>query len=217
GRNIAERFTQVWQRQGGKIVANLQFEDSNDLSKPIAELLEVTESEARANRLEKLLRQNVRSIPNRRQDVDMIFMVALPQQARSIRPMLSFYYAGNLPIYSTSLMYEPQMSEQKNTDLDHITFADMPWILGGLDEHIASIQQKSKDLWQQSFQENTKFYALGVDANEITQYLSQLVVFPHYSVHGATGKLYLLNDGHIYRQVQWATMKNGKPDSTNKA
>lgn len=211
GQTVAERFKTIWQERGHEVVDELAYKNSNDLSKPIRNLLEVNKSEQRAKSLEKVLREKVRYIPNRRNDIDMIFLVALPQQARSIRPMLKFYYAGNIPVYATSLIYEPSLSSQKNRDLDDIHFMDMPWVIGGLKKPLASVQQKAKKLWRKSYKGNIKFYALGVDAYELTTSLSQLAIFPHYGVAGATGTLYLKEDQHIYRKLKWATMKNGRP------
>ncbi len=87
----------------------------------------------------------------------------------------------------------------------------MPWVLGGLSEHLQKIQAQSKKLWRKSYEKNPKFYALGVDAFELSRSLRQLSVFPNFSIEGATGQLYLHQNGHVFRQLKWATMHHGTP------
>lgn len=211
GQNIAQRFKSTWQQQGNAVVDSLAYANSNDLSKPIRDLLHVNRSEQRARNLQKVLHEHVRYVPNRRDDVDMIFLVAMPQQARSIRPMLKFYYAGDIPVYATSLIYDPAISNQKNRDLDEVHFADIPWVIGGLDDRLQHIQDKTKKLWAKSFRKHMKFYGLGVDAHELIMSLSPLAIFPHYGIRGATGTLYLQNDHHVYHKLKWAQMVDGQP------
>lgn len=215
GQNIATQFKLRWESLGGDVIDTLAYNNTNDLSKPIRDLLQVNQSDNRAKNLAKLLHQEIRSLPNRRRDVDMIFLVALPQEARSIRPMLKFYYAGDLPVYATSLIYQPNLADKTaaDHDLENIKFSEMPWVLGGLSDHLKAVQQQSKKLWRKSYEHNPKFYALGVDAFELSQALCQLNVFPHFSVEGATGQLYLSRDRHIFRQLKWAKMHHGKPQA----
>lgn len=211
GQSIAQHFQKVWTAQGGEVVDALAYQETNDLSSPIRNLLKVDQSDQRAKSLETLLHTPVRYVPNRRNDVDMIFLVALPQAALSIRPMLKFYYAGDVPVFATSLIYQPSSKSRKNHDLDHIQLAEMPWMLGGLSEHLQTVQQQAIKMWKKSYHKNPKFYALGVDAHELARNLKQLAVFPHFGVQGATGTLYLREGGHIFRKLRWAEMASGRP------
>lgn len=215
GQTIANHFKDIWQENGGEIVDTLAYNNSNDLSKPIRDLLEVNQSESRAKVLQSVLHEELRFVPNRRTDVDMIFLVALPQQGRSIRPMLTFYWAGDLPVYATSLIYDPSLSAQQNKDIDHITFPDMPWVLGNLTPPLHAVQDKAQSLWTASYNANKKFYALGVDAYQLTNTLPKLLIFPHYALQGATGTLFLNHDQHVYRALTWAKMEDGQPHRIN--
>lgn len=211
GQTIAKHFQDTWVSQGGKVVDSLAYQQTNDLSRPIKNLLKVNESDHRAKTLENVLHTPIRYVPNRRSDVDMIFLVALPQAALSIRPMLKFYYAGDVPVFATSLIYQPGVKSSKNHDLDHIQIAEMPWVLGGLSDHLQAVQQQALKLWKKSYRKNPKFYALGADAHELTRNLKQLAVFPHFGMQGATGTLYLRESGHVFRKLRWAEMANGRP------
>src|SRR5205823_5983563 len=71
----------------------------------------------------------VPSAQKRRQDADMIFMIAPPEYARQIKPLLNYYYAGNLPIYATSHVYQGIPNAALDNDLNGIQFCDMPWTI----------------------------------------------------------------------------------------
>ena len=104
GQNISNAFIDQWQTLGGKVVGNLAFGAQQTLADDIRNLLKVTQSDQRANDLKKVLKDSIRFIPRHRDDADMIFLVALPAEARSIRPLLKFYYAGNLSLWHLLLL-----------------------------------------------------------------------------------------------------------------
>ena len=210
GQSVAWRFQQRWRAMGGSIADKLAFNNTKDLGEDIRKLLHVNSSESRAKDLQKILKQNVRFVPRRRQDVDMIFLVSNSKQARNIMPMLKYYYADNLPVYSTSIIYNGVPKQHDDHDLDQIQFTEMPWVLNKLPKELKDIQNKSKIIWSKSFQKNPKMYALGVDAYFLASRINQMSLFPHLGINGATGTLYLSPNQHVYREVSWAKMKNGK-------
>src|SRR5690554_7108230 len=79
--------------------------------------------------MRRLLRQSTEFEPRRRQDADWLFLVALPQQARQIKPTLAFNFASDLPVYSTSHVYSGEPNPSKDRDLNGIVFCDTPWLL----------------------------------------------------------------------------------------
>ena len=215
GQNIANAFTQQWQQLGGTLVGNFTYPIGNDedLSIPIRNLLDVNQSEKRAHHLERILYEKFRFVPRRRQDVDGIVLIALPAQARLIRPLLRYYYAGNVPVYSISLLFTPVHSTQ-NEDLDSIIFCAMPWILlkpESLPSNLFVIRQHIASLWPQSLRRHPELYALGIDAYHLIDQLNQLSQSPQVGFSGATGTLFLTPNGHIFRQLLWAKMINGNP------
>ncbi|NIW24215.1 MAG: penicillin-binding protein activator, partial [Gammaproteobacteria bacterium] len=66
--------------------------------------------------------------PRRRQDVDMIFFAADPGAARLLAPQFRFHFAGDLPTYATSEIYEAA-ARGSDPDLNGVIFADIPWLL----------------------------------------------------------------------------------------
>ncbi len=211
GLSIANQFKSRWQNDGGNIVDHLAFEDNENLSDDIRKLLRVDTSESRERELHKLLNKNLRFVPRRRQDVDMIFLVANSNQARNIMPSLKFYYANNLPVFATSTIYRGVPETDLDGDLDQIKFVEMPWVLNNLSQDLQNIQQQTKLVAGNSYNKNPKLYALGVDAYFLSNKIAQTNSFPHLNIEGATGKLYLDTNRHVYRELSWTQMRNGQP------
>ena len=82
-----------------------------------------------AGDLRRIIRQPFEFDPRRRQDIDFIFLLANPSQARGIKPTLAFFFAEDLPVYSTSHMNDNSESRIDYLDLAGIRFCDIPWKL----------------------------------------------------------------------------------------
>ena len=145
--------------------------------------------------------EKIQATPQRRQDADMVFLVASPRLARQIRPLLKFYYANDLPVYATAYVYSGTPNPLRDRDLDGIIFCDVPWLFAN-----SPARQQMQSLWPSTQNNQIRFYALGMDAYNITNRLPQVT-----GMRGATGTLYMNDHGVILRELQWATFKNGKP------
>lgn len=130
----------------------------------------------------------------RRQDFDTLFLVTLPQQGREIVPLLKYYYTDNIPIYSTSVIYTGSPSPQKDADLNGVIFCDIPWVLN-----------------KPSKSQHNRLYAVGRDAELLSNELERLTILPHFPLQAATGLLTLNSKQQIYRQVPWTQMHAGHP------
>lgn len=151
-----------------------------------------------------------------RTDVDAIFIIAYPKQARQIVPLLKFYYANEIPIYSVSLIYSGVPEPGADQDIDGVTFCDMPWVTNNpasFPQYLQDIQGTVVAMWQQSFNKYSKLYALGIDAYSLATSFNKLIANPMAGIAGATGGLYLNNQNQIYRKLSWTTMQQGKPQN----
>jgi len=211
GKSVSENFIQHWQELGGTLTDTLAYNNISDLSPQLRNLLQVKQSESRASEMKKLLGEDIRFVARRREDVECIFLVANTDQARAIMPLLKFYYAGNLPVYATSLVYSGAPNKRRDNDLENLQFADMPWVLGQLPPRLQQIRKSSETIWPESFNQNPKFYALGVDAFQLSNHLQNMQMFPSNGVSGATGTLYLGQQQHIIRRLEWAQFRGGEP------
>ncbi|MGH8308048.1 MAG: penicillin-binding protein activator, partial [Gammaproteobacteria bacterium] len=96
-----------------------------------------------------------------------------------------------------------------DTDFDGISFDDMPWTL----ETSGAAADTSKTvagLWPNNFSSNSRLYALGFDAWRLVPLLYKGKPFS-MTVQGMTGLLSMDSNGHIHRQLDWASFKNGAP------
>ncbi len=214
GDTIANAFTSSWQQQGGTVVSTLRFNNLNNLSSQIRSLLHIDSAQHRYNELRRSLGKKVRFVPYRRQDVDMIFMAAQPNAARQVRPLLKYYYAGGIPVYGISSVYSGIAKTRLDRDLNGILFVDMPWVVDPnrtLTPSLDQLRVNVSKLWPKGYQRHTKLYALGVDAYHLISALNKLTLLPKFGVSGATGRLYLAPDQHIYRRLLWAQMQGAAP------
>lgn len=210
GQSIATAFAQRWQQLGGKVVAKFPYQGKQDLAASIKQLMNVDQSNSREQHLQSVLAKKVKFIPRRRQDADMIFLAAVPNNARQIKPMLSFYYASNIPIYATSLIYSGIPSARTDRDLNGIIFCDMPWVFknGG---QVQKNHQTLARLWPQQLNRYTRLYAFGMDAFKLSNQLGRMTLLPEFGLASATGTLYLNPQRKILRELQWAQIKAGTP------
>lgn len=215
GQSTANTFITEWQKLGGQVIDQLNYNNKLNMSTQVSNLLRTRQSQQRADSLGKTINTSFRFIPRRRQDIDVIFLIATPQQSQQIQPLLRFYFAGNLPIYATSSVFDGSNNSGYNRDLNGIIFPSMPWLLlqpNQLPNNLQVIQQQINQVWPNSAQRHNKLYALGIDAYQLTNRLNQLLIFPQYSLYGATGTLTLDQYNHVNRKLLWAQMQTTGPN-----
>jgi uncharacterized protein len=212
GQSIAAAFEKTWQSLGGQTVAYLAYTDQQNLSKEVRHLLNIDQARQRAKQLKRLLHKKIRYIPRRRKDADMIFIVASASMARQLRPMLRYYYAGNMPTYAISNIYAGQPNAHRDHDLNGIRFPDMPWVLTDRlkPNSLNTIRQSIQQTWPKSYAKQPKLFALGVDAYNIITQINKMLLLPELGTPAATGVLYL-NHHNIYRKLSWSKIVNGTP------
>ncbi|CAL7960242.1 conserved hypothetical protein [Gammaproteobacteria bacterium] len=214
GEKIAVAFENQYKSSGGQVVATLKYGAHKNLAEQVCNFL-ARDAATMCIPQEHKNKKQVNSHEMRRQDIDAIFVVAIaPAQARLIIPLLKFYYASDLPIYSISTLYNGTSKPDLDQDINDVYFCDMPWVIqdpSSLDDNLQAIHEQiiATTLWANSFANYSKFYALGIDAYNIAIELNTLLSAPHAGIEGASGTLYLDNSNHIYRGLPWAQMKNG--------
>jgi len=204
GERVFERFSEAWQGQGGKLIEAQFFSGEADYNKVISRLFAIDDSEARARNLRKQLGLKLESQPRRREDVDFIFVAALPKQARQIKPTLAFNFASDIPMLATSQIYSGIPSRAKDRDLNDVVFCDIPWIL-----EKSPLRTQVQSLWPRAKGSLDRLYALGVDAFQLYPRLGQIKVFKYSSLQGETGRLSMDQYGQIVRSLPFAQFKNG--------
>ena len=210
GSRVSEGFLNSWQPLGGDVTFQWAFKPKANFNFMVANLLRVNASQQRYAALKhNLSRRHLGFIPRRRQDLDAIALIASPAVTRQIMPYLRFYYATDLPVFSTSFSYAGTVDPTLNRDMNGLHFCDMPWIL----DHRYLKQKKSlQQIWPQSFDRYPRLYALGTDAYQLTvgNLLPSLRLLPGLPFREATGRLLLANQ-QVHRYLQWAIIRQGRP------
>ncbi|HEY3699061.1 MAG TPA: penicillin-binding protein activator [Spongiibacteraceae bacterium] len=198
-----QAFQQRWQSLGGNIAGTALYRDQQSLSTAIRGALNIPRSEARGKEIENILNRNIEFTPHRRRDIDSVFMLAKPAQARSIKPLLNFYYAGDLAVYSTSRIYNGYGGGALDRDLEKVRFTEMPWVLqqSSLKQQILTAQPNAKIY--------LRLYAMGIDSFNLYPRLHQLEALNGKRVAGQTGTLALDAQHIVQRELLLAEMRNG--------
>lgn len=206
GENVAATFATEWENLGGKIMDQRFFTGQVDYSIAIKDGLLIPDSETRSRRIQSLAGERIEYTPRRRQDIDMVFLLARPQQARSIKPLLAFHYASDIPVYATSRIYAGTPQPQLDRDINGIRFTDMPWVL--------QTQSPLRDLINNELSQTDQYqrmYALGIDSYQLHPRLKQLEVITQSRVYGETGNLKLNERREIEREMLLAKIRSGRP------
>ena len=204
GNRSAAAFEQAWVEQGGQILKQAMFEQPRDFSPLIEDAMGIKESDYRHRELQKIIGRRAEFEPRARNDVDMIFMLAKPEEARQLKPTLNFHYAGDVPVYATSHIYNGEQDADSDRDLNGVMFTSLPWFFD------------SQSIEKRSIEENTnasaffeRLYAFGVDAYHLQSRLAQMAYLPQLTIQGASGKLSMDTQKRVKREQLWAIFESG--------
>lgn len=207
GKKINTTFKTRWVERGGEIVGSGEFDSKTQFSSLAGWLLHTDQSEARAKQLSRVLGEKPGFQARRRQDVDMVFIGASPQEARQIKPALAYQYAGNVPVYATSSAFSGVTNTDQDQDMDGIRVPVMPWLIPGA---ASPLEQQINSLWQQSRGQLGTFYALGADAYKLYPRLQQLSTLQGSQLPGMTGSLSIAPGGKVHRELVWQIFRSGR-------
>lgn len=205
GDRAAETFSQRWIEMGGSLVGDFRYKGQKDYSTLIRDAMDVSNSRERARRIRQILGMPVEFEPRARNDIDLIFLMAHPAQARQIKPTLAFHYAGDIPVYSTSHIFNGDIDSNADRDMDGIRFATLPWFF---DENLP--EKHVIDTYTKSGASYQPLYALGVDAFHLYPRLMQLAQVHQAHFYGATGTLRVDKQRRIVREQTWAQFIRGR-------
>jgi outer membrane PBP1 activator LpoA protein len=124
-----------------------------------------------------------------------------------LKPQLRFHYAGDIPTYATSAVYQPGTSD--NGDINGIIFPDIPWLL---QPNPAAVRHADtlNAYWGKSMLRLTRFFAMGYDSYHLTAMLNDRSARnSHLNMEGMTGRLRIDRQGILHRELKWARMERG--------
>ena len=216
GQRTANAFTNRFSQLGGDIVSSASFSSKEtDYSPTVRQLLGVDSSEQRIAEMKNLLGGKITTEARRRQDIEFIFLASANRNARLIKPVLDFFYAHNLPIYSTSRIFSGKLDPVNDADLDRIRFPDMPWMIA-TNVELESLRTFLQGGWPNRNTSYNRLYGLGMDIYAILPRLERMRSNSQLYYQGLSGNLYIEENGIVNRQMLWARFRKGKPTLLDK-
>ena len=192
GNRMKDAFSSAWGSLGGDVRALTILSDEATDNETVATSLATLQSESRIKAIEKAFEAPVDSQARRRTDLDSVALLApTPQMAREIRPLLRFHYAGKLPVYAPSTIYQSE-SGITNRDLNGIRFVLPP------------------SAFATDMKRSTPLHALGLDAAALIDHFYQAGQTQGTLLFGATGDLRVDNEGNVRRRLKPAIIARGK-------
>jgi outer membrane PBP1 activator LpoA protein len=203
GARATKFFSQYWIDKGGTVLDAVPYGQSvNDFTTRLKKPLQISLSEDRGVQLKRFINSRIEFSARRRQDIDLVVMLGYPVKARQIKPALDFLYASDIPVYSTSHIYNGVVKTGPDRDLSGVEFVAMPWTLPGSLATELQPDERLHIVYRQ-------FYAMGYDAFLVHRNIEKLHHEESIPLFGATGML-SLSGGVIRRQGKWAQFKRGK-------
>jgi outer membrane PBP1 activator LpoA protein len=207
GRRVLQSFATEFEGLGGTLLDYRSYTpDKQDFSNEIENLMGLTGSVQRYQRMRANIGGTLQFDPRRRQDAEFIFLAAAAGPARLLKSQLKFHYSGDLPAYSTSSVNS--LDGRSNSDLNGIMFADTPWLIDP-QPWIRFLPQTYSEYWPEERQLG-RLHAMGYDAYNLiaSLYASRGGEMPE--LDGATGELFLDQRGRIHRRLAWAQFQRGE-------
>jgi len=209
GLRVFRSFQREFETLGGRLLESRAYDASTqDFSLAITTLLNLADSNQRHQRLAANLGLPIEFEPRRRQDVDMIFFAAEPRAARLLAPQFRFHFAGDLPTYATSEIYDAA-TQGRDPDLNGVIFADTPWLLTP-DASTNALKDALLRYWPQRTARWLRLYGLGFDAYRMIPLLYNAGT-NFVSLPGMSGELWVDTDGRVHRRLPIAQFRNGAP------
>jgi len=209
GQRVSEAFIETFTLGGGRVLADRIYDPQlPDHSTLLREILEVDRSEARIDRLSGLIEGELESVPQRRSDVDVIFLGARAADGRLLRPQLEFFDAGGLTLMATSYIVDGAPRPERDRDLDGITTPMPPWFLDFT--AAGPVRERARSLYAGLDNATlSRLHALGRDAIALVPWLSMMRADPTLSMPGMMGRLSLPGGNVIRRDLPVVRIDGG--------
>ena len=208
GDRLLAGFRSELEALGGELLQIRTYDPAGqDFSTAITTVLNIDKSDRRRQQLGADLGIPLEFESRRRQDIDAIFVAADAGAGRLLAPQLRFYFAGDIPTYATSAIYE---SSRQNGDLNGLMFTDTPWVLEA-DAAPPAMAAALRRHWpERTSAQWTRFYGFGFDAYRLMFALhgnpNSLTSLPALS-----GDLSLDESGRVRRELPLAQFRGGVP------
>lgn len=210
GERMASELARTMQQNGGLLRAVGIYQGSGDYNEVVHNLLEISTSELRHARIERLTGLKLGFAPRRRQDVDCLFIIGNTLQGTQLVPAVQYQHGGDLALYATSQI-NGQPTRTSARDLGGVRFVEMPWIA----DAGQPLRKQSDAAWRDADDRYLRLLAMGVDAWKLGLQLPLLEQTGE--IGGMTGALSLDKQRHVHRRLDWMQYRNGKAEALDHA
>ena len=207
GRRVLRSFATEFEVLGGTLLDYRNYTpDNQDFSNDIENLMGLSGSVRRYQRMRANIDSSLQFDPRRRQDAEFIFLAAAAGPGRLLKSQLKFHYSGDLPAYSTSSVNS--LDGRSNADLNGIMFPDTPWLIDPQSwiQYLPAIYAK---YWPEQ-RRLGRLHAMGYDAYNLIASLFAVRRGEMTELDGATGILSLDYNGRVHRHLAWAQFQRGQ-------
>ena len=207
GRRLMTSFATEFEGLGGNLLDYRTYTPGDqDFSNEIENLMGLTGSVSRYQRMRANIGGPVQFDPRRRQDTEFIFLATDAAAGRLLKAQLKFHYSGDIPVFSTSTVNA--LDGRSNADLNGIMFADIPWLIAP-QPWIERLPAQFAEHWPEE-RRLARLHAMGYDAYNLIASLYAARGGMMSELDGATGTLYLDANGRIHRRLAWAQFQRGE-------
>jgi uncharacterized protein len=196
-------FTTHFAELGGIVLDDDFFAAPSDVTPAVGRVLLVQTSHERHSELARLLGFTPEFMPRRRQDVDAVVALIDAVQARALQPALAYYFASDIPIYTTSQSLQA-LARSSYRELDGMRISQIPWRV-----YPSAVKNQLNSHFPSSRGDLDALYAFGLDAYRIADRIQVLASDADARLIGGTGILRLADNGRIARELVWTLMRNG--------
>ncbi len=207
GRRLLGSFATEFEGLGGTLLAYRSYTPGlQDFSSDIEDLMALSGSVQRYQRLRANIGKPLQFDPRRRQDAEFIFVASDAATGRLLKSQLKFHYSGDLPVYATSSINS--LDGRSNADLNGVMFADTPWLVAP-QPWLEQLPARYAEYWP-SERRLTRLHAMGFDAYNLIASLYASGGAETIELDGATGALFLDAEGRVHRRLAWAQFQRGE-------
>jgi outer membrane PBP1 activator LpoA protein len=204
GARVLAAFQATFSAGGGTLLTTRTFAaTTTDFSEALVDILGFEDSQRRERALVAVVGGPLQFQPRRRDDLQFVFFAGQPVQGRLVRPQLKFHYAGDLPVYSISDVFDP--SPVANQDLEGVAFVDVPWMIAD-DPAIAELRATVGQLWPTNARRRSRLFAMGFDSWRLIGELERAPGAVNEPIAGMTGRLTVDDTGRVRRGLDWAVI-----------
>ncbi len=207
GRRVLKSFVTEFEGLGGTLLDYRSYSpEKQDFSNEIETLMGLSGSVQRYQRMRANIGQSLQFDPRRREDVEFIFLATDAGAGRLLKSQLKFHYSGDVPAYSTSVINS--LDGRSNADLNGVMFADAPWLIDP-QPWIRYLPATYAEHWPEE-RRLGRLHAMGFDAYNLIASLYANRGGEMVELDGATGQLFLDQQGRVHRRLAWAQFQRGQ-------